>query len=674
MAARFWVGGAGTWDGSATTHWSTSSGGASGASAPTTADDATFDANSGLAAGVIITVNLTATANNVTITGPAAKTCIFSFTGSPTFVGTVSVGGGSSQGVNRLYWQANAEGTQRTVTAAAYVITGDVDFSADLNLVYSGGASWTNAGPSFVGVPDSGTGAAFTNRTTPATQTATGTGSFTWSTHTWSGRVPLPQDAVVINNAFVGAVTVTQDMPRAGKSLSVGSTGNFTFTPSAAWILFGNLTLAPVSGTMTWTSTGATMTLAGRGAQTITTNGITNGAPITINCGGGSYTLQDNLTTLAARQVTHVSGTFVDSGKTVSTGFFISTGIVTRTLTLTGTWNLTGTGTLTVWNVNNVGTGLTLTATGSTLNITSTDSAVTKTFAGGGGTYGTLAHTSTGSAGLTITGSNTFAALNLGDTTARTVTLPASGTQTVTGTGAGALTFAGASGQNISFVSSSPGTATTIIAQPCAYSLTFYTFSADIVFSVLYRKLAVTYVSSNGALSTVAADTVFTFAPSGFPGSLAVADHYADAGSVGTTETDIFSDSIAAGRLATNGDKLIATYAGTCGGAASATKTLRAYFGGTVIFSSGALSFGGNSDWEITVTVIRVSSSVVRCIVALTTTGASGATYSQYTQVTGLTLANAQTMKMTGQSGGVGSADNDVTGKLSTVEYVTAAV
>jgi hypothetical protein len=43
MANRFWVGGAGTWDDSSTTHWSATSGGAAGASAPTQSDDVTFD-------------------------------------------------------------------------------------------------------------------------------------------------------------------------------------------------------------------------------------------------------------------------------------------------------------------------------------------------------------------------------------------------------------------------------------------------------------------------------------------------------------------------------------------------------------------------------------------------------------------------------------------------------
>ena len=46
MADRYWVGGAGTWDNTGTARWSTSSGGASGASAPTSADNVFFDSAS----------------------------------------------------------------------------------------------------------------------------------------------------------------------------------------------------------------------------------------------------------------------------------------------------------------------------------------------------------------------------------------------------------------------------------------------------------------------------------------------------------------------------------------------------------------------------------------------------------------------------------------------------
>jgi hypothetical protein len=46
MATRYWVGGTGNWNATSTTNWSDTSGGASGASAPTSVDDVIFDANS----------------------------------------------------------------------------------------------------------------------------------------------------------------------------------------------------------------------------------------------------------------------------------------------------------------------------------------------------------------------------------------------------------------------------------------------------------------------------------------------------------------------------------------------------------------------------------------------------------------------------------------------------
>jgi hypothetical protein len=56
MANRFWVGGTGTWDSTSTTHWSTTTGGSNGASAPGSGDTAIFDGSSG---GGTVTVDST---------------------------------------------------------------------------------------------------------------------------------------------------------------------------------------------------------------------------------------------------------------------------------------------------------------------------------------------------------------------------------------------------------------------------------------------------------------------------------------------------------------------------------------------------------------------------------------------------------------------------------------
>lgn len=76
MASRFWVGGTASWDATAGTKWATTSGGAGGASVPTSADDVFFDAASG---AVTVTVT-SASCNNLTFTG---------FTG--TFAGTAAI-------------------------------------------------------------------------------------------------------------------------------------------------------------------------------------------------------------------------------------------------------------------------------------------------------------------------------------------------------------------------------------------------------------------------------------------------------------------------------------------------------------------------------------------------------------------------------------------------------
>jgi hypothetical protein len=56
MADRYWVGGSGTWNGTNTANWSASSGGSSGASVPTAADNVFFDAGSD--SGGIFTVTM----------------------------------------------------------------------------------------------------------------------------------------------------------------------------------------------------------------------------------------------------------------------------------------------------------------------------------------------------------------------------------------------------------------------------------------------------------------------------------------------------------------------------------------------------------------------------------------------------------------------------------------
>lgn len=112
MASRYWVGGTDSWDATAGTKWSLTSGGAGGEAVPTSSDDVFFDANSG---AVTITQSGTINFLSLTCTG---------FTG--TFAGSGTL---------------NAYGNVTLAAAATYTNTGTLTFLGSSNLT-SNGAAW----------------------------------------------------------------------------------------------------------------------------------------------------------------------------------------------------------------------------------------------------------------------------------------------------------------------------------------------------------------------------------------------------------------------------------------------------------------------------------------------------------------------------------------------------
>lgn len=161
----------------------------------------------------------------------------------------------------------------------------------------------------------------------------------------------------------------------------------------------------------------------------------------------------------------------------------------------------------------------------------------------------------------------------------------------------------------------------------------------------------------------------------GSPYIKAIFDNYTDVNNGTTSETDLYSNSITAGLLAVNGDKILATYQIVCTGAALASQDMRIYFGGTLIYDTGALSIGAvTSNFTFEVTIIResaatASTGIVRCSVAASTDFATLFPYSKYTRITGLTLGNAQVLKITGQASGAGAASNQITSKVGVVSF-----
>ena len=88
MATFYWVGGAGTWDGSTTTNWASSSGGAGGAGVPTLSDNAVFDSSSN-ATAYTVTLGSGAVCADWTVAGPLVGDVTFAGSSGITITGSL---------------------------------------------------------------------------------------------------------------------------------------------------------------------------------------------------------------------------------------------------------------------------------------------------------------------------------------------------------------------------------------------------------------------------------------------------------------------------------------------------------------------------------------------------------------------------------------------------------
>jgi hypothetical protein len=361
-------------------------------------------------------------------TGTAVKTDALSIAANQIVSGgNLTLAGNSA--INRLLVRSSSLSASRTITNSGSTAVWSY---VDLRDIALGTAYDANAITGKSGDCGGNSGITFT---TSATQTATGTASFAWSTHGWTSRVPLPQDDVVINNAFVAGRTVTMDMPRMGRSIDfTGLSGSPSVSSSTGIQLdvYGSLTL--VAG-MTWTNSQEIWFL-GHGSYTLTSAGktlTTNGSGATITLGSsGTLALQDALVVTNSLNIDR--GTFTTNGYSVSTSL-CAWGAMSAVIANLGASTITLTGTGTVWSMGAANT--TMNAGTSTIHITDTSSS-SKTFGGGGKTYNNLKWTTGGSGTIIIASSNTFAAWQHTGGTTKTVTVTGGTTQTLTG-GASAL-------------------------------------------------------------------------------------------------------------------------------------------------------------------------------------------------------------------------------------------
>jgi hypothetical protein len=301
-----------------------------------------------------------------------------------------------------------------------------------------------------------------------------GTAGLKWSLT--SGGVgglgpPTAADDVKLDSGS-GVVTVTMSTTNAlCRSLDcTGFTGTLAHSASISLIIGdasgGALTLA--SG-MTYTPSGSgsaglrfasTSTNSGTGWP-VTTAGKSlgvNGSSNQFTGVGGKWVLQDAWTQAAGSSLQVLGGELNTGNQTIQAGSFLSTGTNTRVLTFGTTTITLVTTSGTPWTIS--GTGITPSLGSSTIVIGPTSSS-TRTFAGGGQTYGTLTYTVAGSTGqLTITGANTFGTLNFSDANnARTLAFTAATTSTFT-----TFNVNGTSGKLMTITSATAATHTLSIA------------------------------------------------------------------------------------------------------------------------------------------------------------------------------------------------------------------
>ena len=267
-----------------------------------------------------------------------------------------------------------------------------------------------------------------------------GTGSWTTTTTNWAATsggasgasVPTLSDDVffdTLSNAT--GYTVTLLTTPVCRSVTIGAplTGAVTIAGSAAWSIYGSLTIAAAGVTRTFTS--AITFAATTTGFTITTNGVALASAITLIGAGGGWTLGSALTNTGAFTLTQ--GAFDTANFNLTTsGNFVSTGALTRSLTL-------GSSAISclLWNALSA-TNLTVNAGTSTITVT----AAAGQFSGGGLTYYNVFK---GSNGFAINdANNTFNALtNNTVTVAGTFFCQFAGNQTI-----GTLTVNGAGSAN----------------------------------------------------------------------------------------------------------------------------------------------------------------------------------------------------------------------------------
>lgn len=338
MADRYWVGGTGNW--SDTARWSTSSGGASGASVPTSADNVFFNDNS--AAGTFTVTIDTASAvcgafDASGITNAARK---MTLTGT-TSVGLLSVNGSWTNPTSTYFAWTTWTGATVTFAATGTVTTNAVSMAAAV--VIDGSGITTTLGGAF---------------TTTLTLTLS-QGTFTTSASNYAATAT---GILISANSNTKALTLNGSTVTANTNTGFvnSSTGNLTLNAGTSTIICSSASPAFAGGGETFNNVSFTSTAGGicsvTGANTFSgtltqqTRGGTSFRTIQFGANQTIGTLTLGATNTAIRRQMCISDTIGVQRTLTVTTFTATTDVDFRDIAAAGAsisgsnWNSAGTG------------------------------------------------------------------------------------------------------------------------------------------------------------------------------------------------------------------------------------------------------------------------------------------------------------------------------------------
>lgn len=239
MADRYWVGGAGTWDATTTTNWSATSGGAGGASAPTSVDNVIFNSASN-ATLYTVTIGTNAVCNDLTAAGPLSGNVTFSLGATA----RLDPYGSMTLPATGLTWSASngALVTFRATTTGKTVTTNGVSLIAT-NITFNGvGGGWT-------------LGSALTYGTAQTLIIANGTFN--------SGNFSITGNVFGINVVGTQVVNLGSSTVSLSGNFTISQTAGLSFNAGTSQINCSNVNTAFAGGAQTFYNVSFTGAAAG---------------------------------------------------------------------------------------------------------------------------------------------------------------------------------------------------------------------------------------------------------------------------------------------------------------------------------------------------------------------------------------------------------------------------